>query len=397
MLIKREKIRYYEDDPNKGIIVDWKKVFNYYKQLNCPNTVYNPCKIPFERSKYNVLLSERSTGKTTNVLLIGMILYFMYGIILQYIRSNEDMIERQTLNELFKTILEFGYIEKMTDGEFNNLYYYGKKWTLCHMDDQYKIDKKDSQHFMYCLSTDRNERYKSSYNAPTGDFIIYDEFISKRIRANEFVDFCDLLKTIIRDRISPVVVLLANTIDKHHPYFNEFEIYDDVQTMQVGTSDIFTTEKGTKIYVELIKDSKEVKTKKKFNSLFFGFKNSKISSITGDGWAIDTYPHIMPNYKSVMHGIYIEYNNRLLELEVIQYEHLGIMLAVHRASKTYDDSIIYTNDELKDHRYIYHLGDPSFRPVDRFIDRMIRENRILYQDNSCGTMFWNHVGMKGRR
>ena len=57
----------------------------------------------------------------------------------------------------------------------------------------------------------------------------------------------------------------------------------------------------------------------------------------------------------------------------------------------------YTNDELKDHRYIYHLGDPSFRPVDRFIDRMIRENRILYQDNSCGTMFWNHVGMKGRR
>ena len=301
MLIKREKIRYYEDNPNKGIIVDWKKVFNYYKQLNCPNTVYNPCKIPFENAKYNVLLSERSTGKTTNVLLIGMILYFMYGVVLQYIRSNEDMIERQTLNELFKTILEFGYIEKMTDGEFNNLYYYGKKWTLCHMDEQYKIDKKDSQHFMYCLSTDRNERYKSSYNAPTGDFIIYDEFISKRIRANEFVDFCDLLKTIIRDRISPVVVLLANTIDKHHPYFNEFdiydefiskriranefvdfcdllktiirdsispvvvllantidkhhpyfnefEIYDDVQTMQVGTSDIFTTEKGPKIYV----------------------------------------------------------------------------------------------------------------------------------------------------
>ena len=105
----------------------------------------------------------------------------------------------------------------------------------------------------------------------------------------------------------------------------------------------------------------------------------------------------MPDYKSVMHGIYIEYNNRLLELEVIQYEHLGIMLAVHRASKSYDDSIIYTNYELKDHRYIYHLGDPSFRPVDRFIDRMIRENRILYQDNPCGTMFWNHVGMKGRR
>ena len=130
MLIKREKIRYFEANPNKGIIVDWKKVFNYYKQLNCPNTVYNPCKIPFESAKYNVLLSERSTGKTTNVLLIGMILYFMYGIVLQYIRSNEDMIERQTLNELFKTILEFGYIEKMTDGEFNNLYYYGKKWTL---------------------------------------------------------------------------------------------------------------------------------------------------------------------------------------------------------------------------------------------------------------------------
>ena len=81
MLIKREKIRYYDDNPNKGIIVDWKKVSNYYKQLNCPNNVYNPCKIPFEKAKYNVLLSERSTGKTTNELLIRMILYSMYGII----------------------------------------------------------------------------------------------------------------------------------------------------------------------------------------------------------------------------------------------------------------------------------------------------------------------------
>ena len=238
----------------------------------------------------------------------------------------------------------------------------------------------------------RKDSYKSSGGFETVDYVIFDEFIGDRYILNEFVHLCDLLKTLFRDRYSPVVFMLANTIDLHSEYFNEMEIYEDIQLIEVGTSQTITTEKGTNIYVELIKDAKEVTEKKKFNSLFFGFKNSRISSITGDGWAFSEYPHIEAGYHTIQHGIYIDYHGRFLELEIVEYPERGVFIIVHRANKPYDDSVIYSNSELKDKRYRFHMGDGS--ALDKFIAYCIVNHRILFHDNSCGTIFFNHVNSK---
>lgn len=387
-----EPIKYIDGIQENGIIYDFKKIIKEFKKLNVPKTVYDVTKLPLSAAKYFTLLSERSTGKTTNILLLGMIFHKMYGTKIQYIRKSENMIMNATINELFKTIREYDYIEKITEGRWNSLFYYARKWTYCNIDDDGKIVEKDSDHFMYCLSVDKRDYYKSSYNAPTGDFIVYDEFISERYHLNEFVHVEDLIKTIVRDRRSPLIFFLANTIDKHSEYFSEMEIYDDIQVMEVGTRDIITTEKGTKIYVELIQDAKEQSKKKALNELFFGFKNPMISSITGEGWAISSYPHIERNYRSIYHGIYIEYHGKLLELELVEYEDVGFYLNVHRATATYDDSIIYSNAERKDGRYRFHLGDGA--PIDRFIDYCIINHRIRFQNNSCGTIFFNHCNHK---
>lgn len=389
------QIKYINDNKNNGIEYDWRLILGEYKKLGCPNDVYNPSKIPFASTAFQMLLSERSTGKTTNLLLVGMIMNKLYGTIIQYIRSSEDMIMNKTINELFKTIREFHYVEKITDGKYNDLIYSARKWHYCKVDENGDVIEKCPYHFMYCLSIDKSENYKSSYNAPKGDYIIFDEFIGKRYRMNEFVYFMDLLKTIIRDRLSAKIILLANTIDKHHEYFNEFEIYDDVQMLEVGKNEIFTTDLGTRIYLELIADKKDASKKSTLNKLYFGFRNPKINAITGGDWSMNDYPHIERGFTDIQKGLYIEYHDRLLALDIVEYEDIGLAINVHHAYKTYDDSIIYSLNEPKDQRYKYYMGVGD--NIDRFIVRMVRSHKVRFQNNACGTMFFNHFNQKDAR
>lgn len=387
-----QKIKYIDNDINKGIIVDWKHIFKLYKKLNCPKDVYNPCTLPIGKAKYSVLLSERKTGKTTNLLLLGMLLYLEYGIVTQYIRATENMVQRRNTAELFTTIIKFGYIEKMTNGQYNNVYYFARKWYFCKTDESGEVLEQDPNHFMFCLAVELNETYKSSYNCPTGDFILYDEFIRKTYRMNEFVDFIDLLSTIIRDRLTANIVLIANTIDRHSEYFNELEIYDDIQLIEVGQREIIETELGTKIYVELIADLHDKKEKSIYNTLYFGFKNPKINAVRGGEWAVNNYPHIQKGFETIQRGIYIEYHGRLLALDIVKYEDVGVYINVHTAYRTYDDSIIYTLQEPKDKRYRYYMGTGT--KLDRFIVKMVKAHKIRFQNNACGTMFFNHFNQK---
>lgn len=386
------KVRYVDNDIDKGIIVDWKLIRKKYKQLGCPNDVYDPCTLPLGKATYYTLLSERKTGKTTNVLLIGMLLYMEYGIITQYIRATENMIQRRNTAELFATIIKYGYIEKITDGKYNNVTYYARKWHFCFVDETGEVIDTDPNHFMFCLAVELSETYKSSYNCPTGDWIVFDEFIRKTYRFNEFVDFIDVLSTIIRNRLTANIIMLANTIDKHSEYFNELEIYDDIQTIEVGQRETITTELGTKIYVELISDKHDKNEKKIYNSLYFGFKNSKINAVTGGEWAVNNYPHIQRGFETMLRGLYIEYHGRLLALDIVKYPDIGLCINVHTAFKTYPDSIIYTLQEPKDKRYRYYMGTGT--KLDRLIVKMVKAHKIRFQNNACGTMFFNHYNMK---
>lgn len=379
-----EKIKYIDDDMEKGILIDWKKVLKEYKKLNIPSDVYTPSHIPFTQAKYFVDCSERSIGKTTNWILLGMILYKMYGISIQYIRQILDMIMPRNL-KLFRTILQFDYVAKITNGRFNNVRYDSREFYFYNTE----TGEKDDKPFMNTLSIDCNLEYKSSYNAPTGDMIIFDEFIGKWCRPNEFVDFEDLVKTIIRERKSPIVVMLANTIDKYHTYFKELEIYDDIQTMNIGESRLITTEMGTHVFVNLIGNVRPTKQKQEHNALFFGFKNQKLNSIRGGEWATNSYPHIpREEYESICKNHYVLFNSKLLRLNLVVNESVGMCVYVHEATQTYDDSIIYTTDFIEDKRYKYIMG---FNALDKKIWSFYFENKFYYSDNRIGEMIKSYL------
>ena len=246
-------MEYIDNKIENGIKINWKKIRNRYKKLGVPNDYYNPCNEPIEQSHYHIILSERSSGKTTNLLLLGMLLNDEYGIIIQYIRSREEMIMPKNLNNLFSVInnKEFNYVEKITHGAYNSVVYQARRWYYCLRDSDGTIIEQANNHFMMCLSFDNNDNYKSSYTEPLGDFIIVDEFIERYYYPNSFFLCMDLIKTIIRSRLSPIIFFSANTIEKNSIWFDEFTIKKEIVNMKIGDKLLHETQQGTMINIHI--------------------------------------------------------------------------------------------------------------------------------------------------
>ena len=385
-------MKYINNDIQCGIEYDWRKVKEEFRKLNIPKDVYSPMHLPFDKAKYNVLLSERSRGKTTNILLLGMCMHKLYGTTIEYIRKKEDQITKKITINLFTTILEYDYIEKLTDGKYNSIWYNARRWYYCLVDEDGNVIEKAPTHFMSMLSIDRNETYKSGYNAPRGDFIVYDEFISKYYYADEFLYFTDLLKTIIRDRLSPIIFMLSNMIDKNSEYLDELMISDQVMLMSVGDSSLITTKKGTNIYVELLEMSKKTITPRRqlSNKLYFGFDNPKLINITGGDWVVENSPHIPKKieYDSVINNIFMKFASNYIRLDVVKYNDQFFVFCTKFTSVIYDDSIILTLEPPDKSNEIYGLGRGK---VFKFIWGLYDDKRFRYQSNTIGAWIDKYV------
>ena len=266
---------------------------------------------------------------------------------------------------MLRSYNEGEYIKKLTDGKYNYISYHWKQFFYSNIDESGKVTERSEEPLIQCLSIDKHEDYKSSYNTymNRGDFVIFDEFIGTYYKPNEAIYFFDLLKTIFRNRVSGIVVMLANTINLNSQYFEEFEISRAVKQLRKGEKKEIITERGTRIFIEIL-DVKKTQTKRSLmNELFFGFSNPKLSAITGsDVWAFEAVPHIMPkseqiNRQCIINNLYLESGLELLKIELVYNDNIGTHLEIHRASRTYDDSIILTLGEIISTKYRYGLGE----------------------------------------
>lgn len=382
-------MKYIKNNPEFGIEYKWKDIKAEMKKLNIPSDVHNPMYLPLDAAKFFVCCSERNIGKTTNWLLLGMVMNEMYGTIIQYIRQREDMIAPKSLKNLFDTILLYEYVEKVTKGRWNSVFYNSRRYYYCNVDEAGKIIEKAETHFMFVCSIEAAENLKSSYNAPLGDIIIFDEFVGRMYYPNEFVHFADLCKTIIRGRRSPIIAMLANTINPHSPYYNEMSIKDSFEKLNQGDNCIVTTGAGTRIYIEIVGATAEKKEKNSIiNRLFFGFKNPLLGAITGEStWSIKEYQHIPEldegeEVITISRQLYVFYNGKYVRLDIVLHPRLKECIYCHWANKTeYKDSVILTVEQRTDNRFKYRYGSGM---IEKFLKRMLAENRIYYATNDVG-------------
>ena len=385
-------IKYIDNNIEHGIKYDFNAIKKELAHLHCPAGVYNPFRSHVICSgKWFLDLSERSTGKSTNWILLGMVMNKLYGTQIMYIREMVDMIRPAHSRQLFNTIIEHDYIRKITEGAYDSVTYQSRAWYY------YNTEKNASapEPFMLVLSIDENILNKSSLNAPRGDLIIFDEFISKHNYANQFVDFCDTLKTIIRERDSALIVLLANTIDRHTFWFKELGIYEQIQKMEIDTSKEYTNKGGTKISIALMgkRANQMPEHRREHNTKFFGFLNPKLNAITGGDWAMNIYPHppkALDDDKPerLIYNRYVRHNNYLLNVELYRSKELGLYCICHKANTTYKDSIIYTLENISAKNERYKWGDAK---IDKLLYKLIKGNRWYYATNLEGSLMENYM------
>lgn len=389
------QIKYYDNKEERGVIYDWNFIFKEYRKLKVPKDLYNPTTAPVEVAAYIQLLSIRSSGKTTAWILIGMIMHKYYGTQIQYIRSTEYETTPKyasKLTEVIRTYENGKYIRQLTDDKYNSIYYYSGAFYYCYIDAEGKRIEQDPEAFMVMLSVDKHEDYKSGYNAPKGDLVIFDEFINTYYRPDEFVNFQDLLCTIIRGRYGVIIVMLANNTNVYSPYFKEFAISREVRELKVGDTKLIKTQLGTIVYIEFI--GTKISTQRQMVNLkYFGFDNPKLNAIRGGdaAWAFEQSPHIWHEENEVViyKGLRIETYERLLQCEFVMSPERGLICNIHECNPSrYDDMIILTLGEIRDKRHLYGYGRGT---VCRQLWDLYKTNRCYYDNNETAAILRQYV------
>lgn len=366
---------------------DYKKVEKMLMKKGCfPSQYWNPFSLNLQNNDLTMLLSERSLGKTTAMLLYGLALYKEYGTIMHYIRERAAHLNRAYTKTLFTTIIENNYISKIFNDTWNDVFYnvQERKWFLRKIDENGITLEVSNEAFMVGLSCDNSDSIKSSYVCSKADYIILDEFCSQSYH-NYFLDFYNIVSTLVRERSDIKIVLLSNTIDINHWIFDEFNVRDIINTLEKGQVVKFKTEAGMSFYIEFCSHDETTKRKRNVNQHVFGFKNDKLSAITGTGWQIKNYKHItdMTDYRIIANNVAVAFNNSLLSLDVCVSDN-ATFIYCHKRTRLYNDTIVYmlNLDEINN-RKKYAFGSTKF---DKRIWNMIKNKKVLYDTNRSGEL-----------
>ena len=363
---------------------------------------YNLQPILSEGAHYNLIIGERSNGKTYSTLLYALRMYTKKGFQTALLRRmQEDFVGKRGAS-LFNPLVDNGEIEKATCGEYDSIYYYGGRWFLCKytQNDKGQFERiVDKTPFMYGFAISQMEHEKGN-GYPDVKTIIFDEFITRMsYLRDEFVLFMNTLSTIIRSRDDVKIFMLGNTVNKYCPYFDEMGLRH-IKDMKQGEIDVYqlkhSSGKTLKVAVEYCKPFE----KGKKSDFYFAFDNQKLEMITSGVWEIDIYPHCPYKYKpkNVLFTYFIEFDRNLLQCEVVQVDDVCFTF-IHRKTtplKNPDNELIFSTKYDARPNWRRKITKPNL-DVERKILEFYYTDKIFYQDNEVGEVVRNYLIWCGRK
>ena len=341
-------------------------------------------------STYNIIIGERSNGKTYACLKHGIEQYFKDGSQMAIVRRWQTDIRGNRASEIFKALLSNDEVYKISDGKYQGIHYYGGKFYLCNYGDNGKAIYNDNDVIAYPFSLSDTEHNKSiSY--PNIRTIIFDEFLTRQVYLpDEFILFMNTISTIVRNRTDVKIFMLGNTVNKYSPYFDEMGV-KNVREQEQGTIDIYKY--GTsklKVAVEYCKSM----GKSKENSFYFAFNNPKLEMIKTGAWELDIYPHCPIKYKpkDIIFTYFIEYGGEMFQAEIVNKDN-HVFTFIHEKTtpiKNENKDLIYSldyNSKINYNRSILQ----SHNEITNKIKNFFILDKVYYQDNNVGNTIHNYL------
>lgn len=359
-------------------------------RVNEPIKYYQLNEILSKNADYNMIFGERSNGKTYATLKHGIEQFIKTGKQMAYIRRWVEDLRGKRAETLFSNHVANGFIEEITNGEYNEVFHLSNRWFLSKYDSETGKRYPSDVPFCYGFSLSSMEHEKSS-SYPNVTTIVFDEFLTRRYYLpDEFMLFMNMLSTIIRQRDDVKVFMLGNTVNKFCPYFTEMGL-KQISVMDQGEIDIYRFgEGGAVVAVEYCSSIVESKASNKY----FSFDNQNLQMITGGKWELDVYPHLPVKYrpKDVLFVYYIVFNDVTLQGNIIQVEDQNFTYIHMKTTpiKDLDNSLIYSltmNGKPNYKRKL--LSTASY--VEQQVGRYFATDKVFFQDNEVGEIVRNYL------
>ena len=336
---------------------------------------YSLKKILKNNSQYNVIIGERSNGKTYACLKYALDNFFKKGEEFVYLRRWNDDVKTKRMQTLFTPFKD--YLEK------RNGKVIFKSGTFYFVD----LDTEIETVMAYALSISEVEHMKSSsYENVTT--VIFDEFLTRRVYlVNEFVSFMNVLSTIIRKRENVIIFMLGNTVNRFCPYFSEMGL-KNIEHMKQGTIDLYKYSSGMTVSVEYCSNLNRVKK----GSSYFAFDNPDLKMITEGKWELGIYPHVSWHLYSenIFFSFVISFNDKLYQGDIYNDDN-GIYIFIHnKTTPIKEDTWVFSLESVPSKLYnvsVYSGGNK----VLNLIKNLFLNNKVFYQDNSVGDSINNYL------
>lgn len=339
------------------------------------------------KAVYNVIIGERSNGKTFACLKLALENYFTKGEQFAYVRRWSTDVKPSRLNQLFASVIDAGFLEKLSGGDYATIIFKSGRFYLANYNSEGKPIYSDTDVLGYAMSLNEGEHLKS-ISFPKVTMIVFDEFLSNNYLVNEFVLFMNVVSTIVRQRTNVKIFMLGNTVSKYSPYFKELGL-TNVLKMKQGTIDVYTYG-NSKLTVAVEYCASMEKSKK--NNFYFAFDNPRLKMITGGSWELGIFPHKPADFtKDDIKFIYfIEFNDAVYQCEIV-FLPLQTFTYIHQKTtpiKPY--SKVYSLTPNPNYFYSTSISNPKDE-LERKIYWYFVHDKVFYQDNNVGNAIQNFL------
>ena len=356
---------------------------------------YSLDKILSKGARYNVIIGERSNGKTYAVNRYGLKNYIEHGKQMAVVRRWQDDFTGKRGQTMFDSLVNNGEVTKLSGGKWSGIHYHGGRWYLCRYTDKCERET-DETPFAYGFAISTMEHDKST-SYPNITTVLFDEFLTRTSYLNdEFVLFMNVLSTIIRDRKDVTIFMCGNTVNKYSPYFREMGL-KHVKEMKAGEIDVYTY--GNSDLTVAVEYTLPNVTGKD-SDVYFAFDNPKLSMIKGGEWEIDIYPHCPAKYKpaDVAFTYFIVFDGNVLQCEVVTLPSMYFTFIHPKTTplKDEDHDVIYTTEFDPRPNYKRNLLKPT-TVLEKKILSHYAKDKIFYSDNEVGEVVRNFLIWCGKK